>query len=91
MRFARKSAFPASADRHVAYCGRDCAQCSIFQATQRNDKALRIQAAAEWSTLLNMTVKSNQICCHGCLSQKPVFFYCEESCRIRKIGIKWSC
>jgi hypothetical protein len=57
----------------IAYCCLDCAKCAAYQATIKNDDALRAEVAASWK------MKPEQINCLGCKSAKPLF-----NCSLKK-------
>jgi hypothetical protein len=73
----------------IAYCGRDCARCDVFLAGRTRDKNVRVQAAREWSDLLNRDIGPGQIRCSGCRSRGPYFVYCTQVCKVRELGLKW--
>jgi hypothetical protein len=61
----------------IAYCCADCAKCPAYQATIKNDDALRAEVAAGWK------MKPEQINCLGCKSTKPLF-----NCSLKKCATK---
>ena len=73
--FARAEA-PQNFDM-IAYCCLDCAKCPAYQATIKNDDALRAEVATAWK------MKPEQIDCLGCKSTKPLF-----NCSLKKCGTK---
>jgi Protein of unknown function (DUF3795) len=73
---ARAADAPKSFDM-IAYCCLDCAKCQAYQATIRNDDALRAEVAAGWK------MKPEQIDCLGCKSTKPLF-----NCSLKKCATK---
>lgn len=72
----------------IGYCGLDCHQCEAFIATQRNDDALRVKVAAEWSKLNNVQIMPEQINCTGCKSTGVKTCFCDQLCEIRKCAIR---
>jgi hypothetical protein len=51
----------------IAYCGLDCAKCPAYEATKKNDAALKAKVAEAWK------MKPEQIDCLGCKSHKALF------------------
>jgi hypothetical protein len=76
----RATEVPQSFDR-IAYCCLDCAKCSAYEATIKNDDALRAKVAAGWN------MKPEQINCLGCKSTKPLFNCSLKKCATRR-GLK---
>ena len=69
----------------VAYCGLDCSTCEAYIATMKNDDAERKRVSKEWSEKYMGDIPPESINCYGCTSEdKPVFYYCEHMCEIRK-------
>ena len=73
---ARATEAPQSFDM-IAYCCLDCAKCPAYQATIKNDDALRVEVATAWK------MKPEQINCLGCKSTKPLF-----NCSLKKCATK---
>jgi len=77
---ARATEAPQTFDM-IGYCCLDCAKCSAYQATIKNDDALRAEVAAAWK------MKPEQINCLGCKSTKPLFDCSLKKCATRR-GLK---
>lgn len=72
----------------IAYCGLDCATCSAYIATQKNDNNERKKVAEEWSKTYNANIKPEDINCDGCTSDSTRLFNYPKECKIRKCGIE---
>jgi len=74
-------------------CGLDCSQCDAFIATENSDDKLREKTAREWTERYRKgkrnrpPVKPEDIVCKGCLSNGPIYLYCQQ-CKIRKCGLE---
>ena len=51
----------------IAYCGNDCGQCPVFQATIANDDALRADCAKRFSNA-KILLRPEEMNCYGCRS-----------------------
>ena len=67
-----------------AYCGLDCEVCEARLATVRNDDALRVRVAEEWSALNGVQITPEMIHCTGCRVEGAKTPYCESLCPIRR-------
>ena len=73
------------AEKRIAYCGIECADCRAFIATQKNDKKLKEKVVKAWSTEKE-PLKPDDINCDGCSGTgKRLFKFCEV-CRVRLCG-----
>jgi len=78
-------------EKNIAMRGLDCSSCAAFIATKNNDDELRKKTAKECTERYKESnrnrppIKPEEINCHGCLSDGPVYFYCQR-CEIRKCG-----
>ena len=72
-------------EKMLGMCGIDCAKCPAYEATQKDDDALREKTAAEWSKMFHADIKPENINCDGCTSGSKHFGYC-DSCQIRICG-----
>lgn len=71
----------------IAYCGVNCSECPIYQATRNNDNDSRAKVAREYSERYKTEVKPQDINCDGCTSAaKKIMGYC-QTCDIRKCGL----
>jgi hypothetical protein len=61
----------------IAYCCLDCSKCQAYEATVKNDDALRAKVAAAWK------MKPEQVNCLGCKSTKALF-----DCSLKKCAGK---
>ena len=61
----------------IAYCGLDCSKCQAYEATVKNDEALRAKVAAAWQ------MKPEDVNCLGCKSAKALF-----NCSLKKCASK---
>lgn len=74
----------------IAFCGIDCSECGTFKATQNDSDKEREKVAERWSSR-GAKVKKEDNNCFGCRSTgKPIFFYCESNCTIRKCAVEKS-
>ena len=70
----------------------DCAECEAFIATVNDNDAMRQKVVGEWTARYKAKnynrsdLKVSDINCRGCLSDRPIFLYCEQ-CKIRKCGL----
>ena len=71
----------------ISRCGRDCEQCSCYKATRSGSDDERRDVAAKWSRQYQTEIKPEQICCHGCTSEKTKFYF-TEICDLRKCNIE---
>ena len=71
----------------VACCGLTCSLCKAYLATQRDSDEERRKVAEDWSKVLSVDIKPEQINCDGCLSEGRLFFYC-QSCEKRRCCIE---
>jgi len=65
-----------------AYCGMNCAECPVFQATQKQDRAHQIWLAAEYSTESAWYAPSDMTC-QGCHSQHRLESKMCQACSLR--------
>jgi hypothetical protein len=78
-------------EKYIAMCGLNCSSCAAFIATKNNDDKLIEKTAKEWTERYKESnrnrppIKPEEINCRGCLSDGPVYFYC-QCCDIRKCG-----
>jgi len=78
-------------EKYIAICGLDCSSCAAFIATKNDDDELRKKTAKEWTERYKESnrnrppIKPEEINCRGCLSDGPVYLYCQR-CDIRKCG-----
>ena len=73
-------------EKIIAFCGNNCAECSAFIATQKNDDTERRRVAELWNEEYKLNLKPEVINCLGCLIEsEPVFNYCKV-CPIRQCG-----
>ncbi len=72
----------------IAYCGLNCLNCDAFIASKENSDELRKKTAEKWSIQFNVDIDPKTINCTGCKSDGIRFFYCDNSCTIRKCCIK---
>jgi len=79
---------------HIAICGLECSSCPMFIATQKDDGAMRVRVAKEWSEryqakgLDRPELKPKDINCDGCLSQNgELYLYCRD-CEVRKCALE---
>jgi len=67
----------------IAACGLICSTCPAYMATQKNDDALRVKTAKEWSEMFKVDIKPADINCDGCTTESSrLFNYCRV-CEIR--------
>lgn len=52
---------------HLAYCGFDCTECPVYQATKTKDENLRSELLARYHTPENNLTLA-KLYCEGCLS-----------------------
>ena len=50
---------------HWSYCGMDCEECPVYQATQKQDQAHQVWLAAEYSSQ-SCWFSSSDMTCQGC-------------------------
>ena len=66
----------------MAYCGLNCEECPVLQATLNRDEAHKRWLAAEYSSP-DQYYSTRDMTCHGCQSQaKPESRMC-QACRVR--------
>jgi hypothetical protein len=75
---ARAADAPPESFDLIAYCCLDCAKCGAYQATLKNDDALRAEVAARWK------MKPEQINCLGCKSDKALFNCTLKQCASKR-------
>jgi hypothetical protein len=63
-------------------CGLNCLECETYLATQADDDAARADIAVRWSKNYDAHLSAADINCNGCLSQGPLFSWCDQ-CPIR--------
>jgi hypothetical protein len=74
---------PVEKEEYIACCGLDCAVCEARLATVRDDEALRVKVAKEWSALNRAEITPEMINCTGCRLPGPKTPFCESMCAIR--------
>ena len=57
-----------AANRIIAYCGLDCAECPAYIATRAGDEARLAETATEWSSD-DYPVSAAEVPCDGCVQQ----------------------
>jgi hypothetical protein len=73
--------------RIIGVCGIVCDDCPALRATREDDDELRAKTAAEWSSMFNSDIKSDDINCDGCVPDEGrKFHHCTE-CEIRACGL----
>lgn len=72
----------------IAYCGLDCAKCEALIATQQNDDAKRAEVAQKWSQMFQVSLKSEDIYCTGCLATEGRLFQHCAVCDIRACAME---
>jgi hypothetical protein len=77
-----KGAENKGSEKMVAYCGLVCTECPAFLATKKDDLALAMKTAAEWSKAFGVDVKVEHVWCDGCLVGGKKCAHCGE-CEIR--------
>lgn len=70
----------------LAYCGISCETCPVYRATVADSHDLRVKAAKEWSEMLNVELKPEQMVCFGCKSD--ILFYMCAECDIRYCNLE---
>jgi hypothetical protein len=75
------------ANRMIAYCGLDCAECPTYLATRAGDGARLAEVAAEWSSD-DYPVSAADVPCDGCAQQGGRLFKWCQDCRIRACCIE---
>ncbi len=71
----------------IACCGVNCDECGAFVATRDSDESKRAEVAKEWSRKFGVEMQPEVINCMGCLSEGPLFFYC-NMCDIRTCTVE---
>jgi hypothetical protein len=74
---------PVEKEEYIACCGLDCAVCEARLATVRDDEALRVKVAKEWSALNRAEITPEMINCEGCRVDGKKTPFCESMCPIR--------
>lgn len=80
-------------EKHIAMCGLDCSTCNAYIATKNNDDLLKKKTAEEWNERYKKdnrgrpSIKPEDINCNGCLSDGPIYLYCQR-CKIRNCGFE---
>lgn len=69
-----------------AYCGISCERCPVYKATVADDQGLREKVAKEWSEMLKLELKPQQMIYLGCKSD-ILFYHCSE-CSIKACNIE---
>ncbi len=67
---------------HWSFCGMNCEECPVYQATQKQDKAHQIWLAAEYSTESSWYSPS-EMTCHGCHSEQRLESKMCQTCALR--------
>jgi hypothetical protein len=68
----------------IACCGMDCSQCEGYIATQENSDDQRVAVASKWSAQYHTEIRPEQINCDGCREEGRKFYFCENTCDVRK-------
>lgn len=71
----------------IGICGITCTDCPAYIATQKNDAEERKKVAELWSTE-DHQLKSEDINCHGCFSDKNEVISFAHDCEVRKCGLE---
>ena len=69
------------------YCGSECEECSVYQATRRNDLAEKQRIADGWNQAYGVSIQPADVACDGCRTQTGrLGYHCEYVCDVRKCG-----
>lgn len=68
---------------HRAYCGFNCEECPVYQATSHNDVVLRV-AIYEQYHLANPNLTWEDLHCHGCKSNPADHTHLCNACEMRR-------
>jgi hypothetical protein len=70
-------------ETHLAYCGFNCAECPIYQATASNNDTLRRQVAERYN------LEPEKMTCSGCRAERGNKFLegCSMRCCAEKKGL----
>ena len=72
----------------IAYCGIDCSKCETFRATRVDSDADRKQIVEKCLIEHHVKLKTEDINCHGCKSNKVRCSFADDFCAIRKCNIE---
>ncbi len=72
---------------YLAICGLNCKTCEARLATIKNDDALRVKVAKEWSALNGVTITPEMINCDGCRAAGAKTVFCDSLCPIRQCAL----
>ena len=72
----------------IAICGLDYERCEARLATVRNDEALRVKVAKQWSELNGVEITPEMIRCVGCRAEGVKTPFCESLCPIRQCALE---
>jgi len=72
------------AEKLIAICGLDCANCKSRISVVNNDIELRKSFAKELSELNGFPISPEMIACEGCLGNGIKSQFCGTMCEIRK-------
>jgi predicted nucleic acid binding AN1-type Zn finger protein len=76
------------ADKMIAFCGLDCAQCPAFHASTKLSMEERQKVAEQWSKEFNYQFKAGDIDCVGCTAKKGKQIGNCAVCEMRFCGLK---
>ncbi|MEL7636453.1 MAG: DUF3795 domain-containing protein [Chloroflexi bacterium] len=71
----------------LAYCGLNCEECPVFQATQNRDEVHKRWLAAEYSSE-ELCLSTKDMTCYGCHSQQRLESRMCMGCQIRQCASK---
>uniref|UniRef100_A0A7C1SDV5 DUF3795 domain-containing protein n=1 Tax=candidate division WOR-3 bacterium TaxID=2052148 RepID=A0A7C1SDV5_UNCW3 len=74
------------AEKMIAWCGIDCAQCPAFIGTRTGNQELLTETARKWSTP-EWQLKPGDLICDGCVAGGRLVKFCYE-CPTRECGQK---
>ncbi len=67
----------------IAYCGINCGDCKVLEATRNDCEQTRKMMAEEWSEKYGWDLKSDDMVCDGCLVEGGrIFGFC-KTCQTR--------
>ena len=75
-------------NQYIAYCGLNCETCEARLATVRNDEALRVKVAEQWSELNGVEITPDMIRCEGCRLDGLKTPYCDSLCPVRQCAME---
>ena len=68
---------------HWSFCGLNCEECPVYQATQKQDQAHQVWLAAEYSSESSWYAPA-EMTCQGCHSQQRLESKMCQECALRK-------